>query len=115
MSTIVGIFHDGADAAGAIDRIDTLGVDEGRIHVLTRRGTEAGRESLFGALARAFRGGGDAIGGDLIRLGLDREEAEFYDEELDEEGLLLAVEADDDQEAEVLAIMSEANATLRET
>lgn len=115
MKTIVGIFDDQTNAEGAIDRIDALGVDEGNVHVLTRRGAEAGRDPLFGALARAFRGGGDAITGELTRIGLDREEAEFYDEELDDDALLLAVEADDAREADVLAIMTEANATLRET
>lgn len=108
----VGIFQSHDDAEEAIDRLSDLGLDEGSIHVLTRRGVERGGDTLFASLARAFRGEGD-LSGELTRLGVDSEEAVFYEEELEDEGVLLAVETDDDDQGEVLAILREANATTR--
>lgn len=112
MSVTVGIFDNQDDAEEAIDRLAELGIDEGGIHVMTRHGIERGGESLFGTLARAFRSEGD-VSGELTRLGLDREEATFYEEELEDEGVLVAVEADADTEDEVLVIMRDSNATFR--
>lgn len=114
MSMTVGIFDDQDAAEDAIDRLDALGLDEGSIHVLTRQRAERGEDSLAGFFARAFRGGDGTIARELTRLGLDREEAEFYEEELDEDSVLLAVEADDEADDAVLAIMRPASGTLRE-
>lgn len=114
MSITVGIFDSQDDAEDAIDRLDALGLDEGDIHVMTRRDIERSGTSLFGSLARAFRADGGAVTGELTRLGLDQEEAEFYAEELDDESVLLAIEADDELEDDVLAIMRASSGTFRE-
>ena len=114
MSITVGIFESQDGAEGAIDRLDALGLDEGSIHVMTRRRIERSGDTIFGSLARAFHGGDGAISAELIRLGLDREEAKFYEEELEDDAVLLAVEAGDERDDGVLAIMRDANATLRE-
>lgn len=115
MSLTVGIFESQDQAQGAIDRLVAAGVDEGDLHVLTRAGAERGDDSLFGVFARAFRGGSGAVAGELRRLGLGSEEAEFYDDELDEGSVLLAVQADRDRDDRVLAILREGDATLRES
>lgn len=114
MSITVGIFDSQDDAENAITRLDGLGLDEGSIHAMTRGRVERGGDSILGALARAFRPGDGAVAGELTRLGLDQEEAEFYEEELDSGSMLLAVEAGNEHEDAVLAIMREANGTLRE-
>ena len=114
MSITVGIFENQQNAETAIDRLDALGLDEGAIHALTREGADRGGDSLVGVFARAFRGGDGAIGGELTRLGLGREEADFYEQELEEGSILLAVEADDEHDDDVLAILREGDATVRE-
>ena len=113
MSTIVGMFDDPKAAQRAIDGLDALGLEEGSIHVLTRAELEKGG-SLIGDIARSFRAGRGEVSSELIRLGLDREEAEFYEEELDEESLLVVVRADGENGDRAMAVMQEANAALRE-
>ena len=113
MSTIVGMFDDHQAAQRAINGLDALGLEEGSIHVLSR--SELSRDgSLIGDIARAFRSGDGAVSSELIRLGLDREEAEFYEEELDEESLLVVVKADGDTGDRAMNVMQEANAAFRD-
>ena len=115
MSITVGIFESQQHAEDAIDRLDALGVAEGAIHVMTREGAQRRDASLVGAFARAFRGGGGAIGSELRRLGADPEEADFYERALEGDAVLLAVEADAEHEDGVLSILREAEATMHET
>lgn len=113
MSTIVGMFDDQQAAQQAVNGLDALGLDEGSIHVLTR--SELTRDgSLIGALARAVRGGEGAVSSELMRLGLDREEAEFYEEELDEESVVVVVRADGENGDRAMSVMQEANAAFKE-
>lgn len=112
MSTIVGIFEDQESAETAIDRLDALEVDEGSIHVLSRNETGGGG-SLLGSVARAVSAGNTPLESRLTQLGLSRDEAAFYEQELGDEGVIVAVEADDDLDPEILAVMREANGTVR--
>lgn len=112
MSTIVGMFDDQKAAQQAVTGLDALGLEEGSIHVLSR--SELERDgSLIGNLARAFRAGDGAVSSELMRLGLDREEAAFYDEELDEESLLVVVKADGENGDRAMNVMQEANAAFK--
>ena len=113
MSTIVGMFDDQQAAQRAVNGLDALGLEEGSIHVLSRSGLERDG-SLLGNLARAFQSGDGAVSSELIRLGLDREEAEFYEEELDEESLLVVVRADGENGDRAMHVMQEANAAFKD-
>ncbi|MEX2536408.1 MAG: hypothetical protein WD273_12505 [Trueperaceae bacterium] len=113
MSTIVGMFDDQLAAERAINGLDALGLDEGSIHVLSRAELSRGG-SLIGAFARALRPGDGAVSSELIRLGLDREEAEFYEEELDEDSVVVVVNADGENGDRAMTVMQEANAAFKE-
>lgn len=113
MSTIVGMFDDQQAAQRAVSDLDALGLEEGSIFVLSRNEIEQDG-SLIGTLARAFRGGDGAVSSELMRLGLDREEAEFYEEELDEESLLVVVRADGERGDRAMNVMQEANAAFKD-
>jgi hypothetical protein len=113
MSTIVGMFDEQQQAERAVNGLDALGLEEGSIHVLTRARLE-GNNSLFTAFARALRPGDGAVSSELMRLGLDREEAEFYEEELDEKSVVVVVMADGERGDQAMAVMREANAAFRE-
>lgn len=113
MQTIVGMFTSQQDAQDAINRLDELGVEEDTIHVLTRGGIQRQADTLIGVLGRAFTAGDTELEAELIRLGLDQEEAEFYDQELDPEGVILAVEVDEDRDPAVRHAFREANGVLR--
>lgn len=113
MSTIVGMFDDQQQAQQAVNALDALDLDEGSIHVLTR-GELNRDDSLLTAFARALRPGGGAVSSELMRLGLDREEAEFYEEELGPDSVVVVVRADGDRGDRAMAVMREANAAFRE-
>lgn len=113
MSTIVGMFDDHRRAERAINELDALGLDEGSIHVLTRSQV-AGDSDIITAFARALRAGTGAVSNELIRLGLDREAAEFYEEELDDESIIVAVQAEGETGDRVMGIIQGANAAVRD-
>lgn len=113
MDVIVGIFDNQSDAETAVDKLDALGLEPDTIRVMTRAGIERG-DGFFGSLARAFSATGTAVGSALTSFGLGREEAEFYEEELGDEGVLIAVKADDDHAPGVLAAMRDANGVVRD-
>lgn len=112
MSVIVGIFESQEAASEAVDRLDGLEIDEGDIHVLTRNEMETNR-GLLGDLANAFSAGTTPVENVLTRLGLSSEEAAFYEEELGDESVLVAVKSDDDMDAQVSAVFREANGVVR--
>lgn len=113
MSTIVGMFDDQQQAQQAVNGLDALGLEEGSIHVFSRAEL-ASDDSLFGAFARAIRPGDGAVSSELIRLGLDREEAEFYEEELDGDSVVVVVQADGDAGDQAMSVMQKANAAFKE-
>ena len=113
MSTIVGMFDDERKAGEIISQLDGLGLEEGAIHVLSR-GRVSGRDDIISSFARALQPGSGAVSGELMRLGLDREEAEFYEEELDEDSMLIAVQADGELGDRAMAILRQGNAAFRE-
>lgn len=112
MSITIGIFDDAANALDAIDRLVREGIEERGLHPISRQRIERERRGLRGPLPRAVGSAKGVVSRELIDLGVDREEAEFYDEELEDGAVLLAVEADDAHDAVVQSIMREANATL---
>lgn len=114
MSIIVGVFGDAAHGEDAIDRLVEAGVDEGRIHPITRQRLERDDRGPVSVLTRAVGFGSGLVSDELTRLGLGSDEAEFYEEELEDRGMLLAVDSDDADDARVLKVLRSANATLRE-
>jgi hypothetical protein len=113
MSTIVGMFNDQVQAQRAVNGLDALGLEEGSIHVLSRAELDR-NNSLFAAFARAIRPGEGAVSSELMRLGLDREEAEFYEEELDDDSVVVVVNADGERGDMAMTVMQEANAAFKE-
>lgn len=113
MSTIVGMFDDHRRAERAINELDALGLDEGSIHTLTRSQV-AGDSDIITSVARALGPGTGAVSGELIRLGLDREAAEFYEEELADESIIIAVQADGETGDRAMEILQGANAAVRD-
>lgn len=107
MVTTVGVFSSEADAESAVNELSSLNLREDSIRVLKRGNVESG--SWLGSLANAFTSGDNALTSELSRLGLSREEAHFYDEEVENEGVLVVVRADDDLEPQILDIMERAN------
>ena len=101
-------------------RASALAVDRDRRpgHAARRvRGKEhhdVGEGSLIASFARALNDSGDAVSSELVRLGVDREAAAFYAEELDDEGVIVVVDADDAHDDEVMRIMREGEGTLQE-
>jgi hypothetical protein len=112
MSTIVGMFDDQLQAQKAVNGLDAIGLEEGSIHVLTR-GELTRDSSLIGAFARAIMPGDGAVSSELMRLGLDSEEAEFYEEELGEDGVVVVVKADGEHGDRAMTVMQAANAAFR--
>ena len=112
MPVIVGMFDNQEDAGDAVDALDALGLEEGAIHVLSRSRLER-NGTLFGDLARAFRPGDSAVSQELRSLGVDGEAAEFYDEELDANGILVVAQVGDDDEAAAEQAMERAGASTR--
>jgi hypothetical protein len=113
MSTIVGMFDDQTQAEQAIDGLDAIGLAEGSIHVLSRADLTSDN-SLFTAFARAIRPGEGEVSSELMRLGLDREEAQFYEEELRDDSVVVVVNADGEEGDMAMAVMQEANAAFKE-
>lgn len=116
MSTIIiGIFDTSDEAQRAVDALVKAGVDEGDLHPISRHRIAAGEQGVLGPLPRAIGFGTGAVSNELTRLGVDQEEAAFYEDELSEESLLLAVETTEENEEKVMSIMREANATFRDS
>lgn len=113
MSVIVGIFESQEAASEAVDRLDGMEIDEGDIHVLTRHELETNRGGFIGDLANALSAGSTPVESALTRLGLSSEEAAFYEEELGDESVLVAVKVDDDMDAQVSSVFREANGVVR--
>lgn len=115
MSTIaIGIFETADEAQNAIDELVSAGVDQGHLHPISRQRIASSEQGVIGPLSRAVGFGTGAVSNELTRLGVDPEAAEFYEQELTEESLLLAVETSEENEERVMSIMRQANATLRE-
>jgi hypothetical protein len=114
MSIIVGMFGNSDQGEEAIDELVQAGVEQGHIHPITRHRLERSDQRAMSILTRAVGFGTGMVSNELTRLGLGHEEAEFYEEELEERGMLLAVETDDEDEEAVLKVLRDANATLRE-
>lgn len=116
MSTIIiGIFDTSDEAQRAVDELVKAGVDEGDLHPISRQRIAAGEQGVLGPLSRAVGFGTGAASNELTRLGVDQEEAAFYENELSDESLLLAVGTTEENEEKVMSIMREANATFRES
>jgi len=116
MSTIIiGIFDTSDEAQRAVDELVKAGVDEGDLHPISRQRIAAGEQGVLGPLSRAVGFGTGAASNELTRLGVDQEEAAFYENELSQESLLLAVGTTEENEEKVMSIMREANATFRES
>ena len=111
METVVGIFDNQVDAEKAVNELDALGLPEDSIRVL-RRG-DAGGGGLFSSFANVFSSGNDPVSSELTRMGLSREEAEFYEEELHNEGVLVTARVSEDDHARVMSIMRDANGVTR--
>ena len=114
-STTIGIFETSDEAQHAIDELVKAGVDEGDLHPISRQRIAAGEQGVLGPLSRAVGFGTGAASNELTRLGVDQEEAAFYENELSQESLLLAVGTTEENEEKVMSIMREANATFRES
>jgi hypothetical protein len=112
MATVVGIFDKQSDASRAVNNLDALGLEPDSIRVLTRGRLEE-QDSWLGALGRVFTAGDTPLEANLTQMGLTREEAEFYEQELGEDGILVAVETDEKTD-HVMQVMRGANARLRE-
>jgi len=113
VSTTIGIFDDASEAQEAIDRLVREGVDERDLHPISRERVERSRQGLRGPLPHAVGSDKGVVAAELTRHGIDPKEAEFYDEELEDGAVLLAVEASDGLEETVFSIMRDASATLR--
>lgn len=112
MSITIGIFDNVAAAQVAIDRLVREGVAERGLHPISRDRIEHGRRGLRGPFPHAVGTAKGAVSSELVPLGVDRDEAEFYDEELEGEAVLLIIESDDAHETNVFSIMRDTNATL---
>ena len=114
METVVGIFDNQVDAEKAVNELDALDLPEDSIRVLRRGGRgDAGGGGLFSSFANAFSSGSDPVTNELTRIGLTREEAEFYNEELHDEGVLVTARVSEDDHARVMTIMRDANGVTR--
>lgn len=111
----MGMFGSSDRGEDAIDTLVRAGVQEGNIHPITRQRLERDDRRAIAVLTRAVGFGTGMVSNELTRLGLGHEEAEFYEEELEDEGMLIAVETDDENEERILAVLRDANATLRES
>ena len=114
MSIIVGMFGSSDQGEEAIDQLVQAGVEEGHIHPITRQQLERSEERATSVLTRATGFGTGAVSNELTRLGLGATEAEFYQAELADRGMLIAVETDDENEEAILGVLRDANATVRE-
>ncbi|MDZ7706639.1 MAG: hypothetical protein U5J97_01855 [Trueperaceae bacterium] len=116
MSTItIGIFESGEDAQRAISQLVETGVEQGDLHPIRRQQNASDGQGILGSLFRAVGFGTGDVSNELTRLGVDQEEAGFYEEALGDDSVLLAVEASDENADDVMAIMRKANATFRES
>ena len=113
MNIIVGMFGSSEEGERAIDQLVEAGVQEGGIHPITRQKAERSDGRAVPVLTRAVGFGTGLVSNELTRLGLGQTEAEFYEKELEDRGMLLAVETDDEEKA--LGVLRSANATLRES
>lgn len=110
MSTTVAVFDDLDATQRTIDRLDALGLDEGSIHVVTRRSAEPG--SWLAVFSRVLTPDEGEVASELSRLGVGDEEARFYEEELDEEGAIIVIDGEDRHDAEVRDILERGSGTL---
>ncbi len=116
MSTLtIGMFETGEDAQRAISQLVDTGVEQGNLHAISRQKDSSDGQGVLGSLLRSVGVGTGSVSNELTRLGVDQDEAAFYEEALGEASLLLAVEASDENKEGVMAIMRKANATLRES
>ena len=112
MPTIVGIFDDQESAEDAVNALDGLELEPDSIRWLSR--SEAQRnESAFGNLTRVFTTGDSKVEDSLLAMGVDRDAAAFYDEELGPEGVLVVAEVDGDRAEAVRGALQGAGGTVR--
>lgn len=114
MALVVGIFQDMETAEQGVNRLDDLDLPPGSIHVHTRNGIQNDHNGFLGNLAGAFTAADAPVSQYLVGLGLDSDEAEFYQTELGEDGVLVAVETDDDMMHRVADAMREAEGVVRD-
>jgi NAD(P)H-dependent flavin oxidoreductase YrpB (nitropropane dioxygenase family) len=114
MSIIVGMFGSSDQGEEAIDQLVQAGVQEGSIHPITRQRLERTDQRAMSVLTRAVGFGTGVVSNELTRLGLGTEEAAFYEEELADRGMLIAVETDGENEEAILRLLRDADATVRE-
>ena len=110
----IGVFANRDEARQAIDELVAAGVSEGDLHPIRRQRIEESNIGTVGALTRAIGFGTGAVSNELTRFGVDQQAAAFYEDELGEDSLLLAVETTDENEDQVTSIMRRANATLHQ-
>ncbi|MDZ7706799.1 MAG: hypothetical protein U5J97_02685 [Trueperaceae bacterium] len=83
MSTItIGIFESGEDAQRAISQLVETGVEQGDLHPIRRQQHASDGQGVLGSLFRAVGFGAGGVSNELTRLGVDQEEAAFYEEAL---------------------------------
>ncbi len=111
---VVGMFGTSDQGEDAIDALVQASVEAGRIHPITRQRLERDDRRAMAVLTRAVGFGTGMVSDELTRLGLGHEEAEFYEEELEGRGMLVAVESEAENEDDVLKVLRDANATLRQ-
>jgi hypothetical protein len=107
MKRIASIFDSQADAERAVDELDSLGLEEGRIRVMTKEGATRG-DSIFTPIADALTPGDDRVSSSFATAGAGEETAEFFSQELDEGGAIVIAEVDDAQEAQALEMLRRA-------
>lgn len=110
---VVGLFSDHKEVEEAVNKLSQLDIDEGDIHVISRHHQE-GNTSIIGSLGRALSPGDTPVESALTELGLGAEEARFYEQELDDTGVLVAVEADDDASTGIITALRGANGVVRD-
>lgn len=114
MKTVAGVFDTQVQAERAVSELSKLGLAEDSIRTVRRSGLDSSGRGIFASLANAIRPGDDAASSSLTALGLSSEEAEFYDQELDEDGALVIVYTSDEHHDEVMRIMRSAEGVTRD-
>lgn len=107
-STIAGLFPDSDSADRAITELRTAGFDSSQIEELSGRTTKDKSDGLMGGIMNFFGGASDTrtdnTYGDLTRMGLDEEDARYFQNGLDAGGVLVTLRAGS-RSMEALAIL----------
>ncbi|MBC8123072.1 MAG: YsnF/AvaK domain-containing protein [Gemmatimonadaceae bacterium] len=108
-STIAGLFPDSDSADRAIAELRTAGFDSNQIEELSGRTTADKGDGLMSGIMNFFGGASDTTKtdntyGDLTRMGLDEEDARYFQNGLDAGGVLVTLRAGS-RSMEALAIL----------